>query len=61
MRVELVPVEAAPAALGMREEDCPTSPEGIAALLAGIDQVEPGWPSPEDDVPGGLLRGSRRS
>lgn len=34
----------------MREEDWPTSPEAIAALLARMDQVEPGWLSPEDDA-----------
>jgi HEAT repeat protein len=34
----------------MREEDWPTTPEGIAALLARMDQVEPGWLSPEDDA-----------
>jgi hypothetical protein len=33
----------------MREEDWPTTAEGIAALLARMDQVEPGWLSPEDD------------
>ena len=36
--------------LGMREEDWPTTPEGIAALLARMDQIEPGWLSPEDDA-----------
>jgi hypothetical protein len=49
-RVEVLPVEAARPALGMREEDWPTTPEGIAALLARMDQVEPGWLSPEDDA-----------
>ena len=34
----------------MREENWPTTPEGIAALLARMDQVEPGWLSPEDDA-----------
>jgi hypothetical protein len=34
----------------MREEDWPTTPEGIAALLARMDRVEPGWLSPEDDA-----------
>jgi len=42
--------EAARPTLGMREEDWPTTPEGIAALLARMDQVEPGWRSPEDDA-----------
>jgi hypothetical protein len=49
-RVEVLPVEAARPMLGMREEDWPTTPEGIAALLARMDQVEPGWLSPEDDA-----------
>jgi hypothetical protein len=34
----------------MREEDWPTTPEAIAALLARMEQVEPGWLSPEDDA-----------
>ena len=33
----------------MREEDWPTTQEGIAALLARMDQVQPGWLSPHDD------------
>src|SRR5438876_11608791 len=49
-RVEVLPIEGAWPALGMREEDWPTTPEGIAALLARMDQVEPGWLSPEDDA-----------
>ncbi len=49
-RVEVLPVNESPPALGMREEDWPTTPEGIAALLARMDQVEPGWLSPQDDV-----------
>ena len=50
-RPKLAPDElAARPTLGMREEDWPTTPEGIAALLARIDQVEPGWLSPEDDA-----------
>jgi hypothetical protein len=49
-RVEVRPIEANRPALGMREEDWPTTPEGIAALLARMDQVEPGWFSPEDDA-----------
>jgi hypothetical protein len=40
-RVEVVPVESARPTLGMREEDWPTTPEGIAALLARMDQIEP--------------------
>jgi hypothetical protein len=49
-RVEAPLVAAARPTLGMREEDWPTTPEGIAALLARMDQVEPGWLSPEDDA-----------
>ena len=48
-RVEVLPIQAAPATLGMREEDWPTTQDGIAALLARMDQVEPGWLSPDDD------------
>ena len=42
-RVEVLPVSATRPALGMREEDWPTTPEGIAALAARMDQLEPGW------------------
>jgi hypothetical protein len=49
-RVEVLPVEGLPSTLGMREQDWPTTPEGIAALLARMDQVEPGWLSPADDA-----------
>ena len=49
-RVEVLPVEAGRPTVGMREEDWPTTPEGIAALLARMDKVEPGWLSPEDDA-----------
>jgi hypothetical protein len=34
----------------MSEEGGPTTPEGIAALLARMDQVEPCWLSPEDEA-----------
>ena len=50
MRVEVLPVSTAPLAVGMREEDWPTTPGGIAALLARMDQIEPGWLSPEDEA-----------
>jgi hypothetical protein len=50
LRVEVLPIEAARPTLGMREEDWPTTPDGIAALLARMDLVEPGWLSPEDDA-----------
>src|SRR5260370_41417824 len=49
-RVEVRPIEEARPPLGMREEDWPTTTAGIAALLARMDQVEPGWLSPEDDA-----------
>src|SRR5260370_37795417 len=49
-RVEVLPINGARPTLGMREEDWPTTPEGIAALLAQMDQVEPDWLSPEDDA-----------
>ena len=48
-RVEVLPIEGAWPTLGMREEDWPTTDEGIATLLARMDQVEPGWLPPEDD------------
>jgi len=40
-RVAVLPLEVAPPIRGMREEDWPTTPEGIAALLTRMDQVEP--------------------
>ena len=49
-RVAVLPLDEAQPAAGMREENWPTTPEGIAALLARMDQVEPGWLSPEDDA-----------
>ena len=36
--------------IGMREEDWPTTPAGIAALAARMDQVEPGWLNTEDEA-----------
>jgi hypothetical protein len=49
-RVEVVPIGGNRPTLGMREEDWPTTPEGIAALLARMDQREPGWLSAEDEA-----------
>ncbi len=49
-RVEVVPVEAGRPALGMREDDWPTTSEGIGALLARMDEVQPAWLSPEEDA-----------
>lgn len=48
-RVEVLPIEAQRCS-GMREEEWPTTPEGIAAHLARMEQVAPGWLSPEDDA-----------
>lgn len=45
VRVELV---AADDQIGMREEDWPTTPEGIEALIARMDQMQP-FLSPEDE------------
>jgi hypothetical protein len=45
--VEPVPTETT---IGMREEDWPTTPKGIAEPLARMDQIEPGWLSPEDEA-----------
>jgi hypothetical protein len=49
-RVEVLPIEGVRPMLGMREEDWPTTPEGIAALVARMNQIEPGWLSAEDDA-----------
>lgn len=49
-RVEVFPINGLSPTLGMREEHWPTTPEGIAALLERMAQVEPGWLSPEDDA-----------
>lgn len=49
-RVEVLPMNESLPTCGMREEDWPTTPEGIAALVARMDLVEPGWLSPEDDA-----------
>jgi hypothetical protein len=48
-RVQVLPINESTSTLGMREEDWPTTPEDTAALLARMQQVEPGWLSPEDD------------
>lgn len=36
--------------LGIREEDWPTTPEGIARLLALMDQIEPLEITPEEEA-----------
>jgi hypothetical protein len=49
-RVEVLPIEAGDATLGMREKDWPTTRDGIAALLARMDAAGPSWLSLEDDA-----------
>ncbi len=49
-RVEVLPIQSRQPALGMREEEWPTTSEGISALVARMDALEPGWLSPEDDA-----------
>lgn len=49
-RVEILPLSESTPTLGMREEDWPTTPDRISALLERMEQVEPGWLSPEDDA-----------
>ena len=49
-RVEVLPINEARPRLGMREEDWPTTAEGIDALLERMEQVESVWLSPEDDA-----------
>ena len=49
-RVEVLPINETAPTRGMREEDWPTTPDGISALLARMEQVEPGWLSTEDDA-----------
>jgi hypothetical protein len=50
MRVLVLPADANTSTHGMREDDWPTTPEGIAALLQRMDQLEPGWLTPEDEL-----------
>jgi hypothetical protein len=38
------------AQIGMREEDWPTTPEGIAAMLERMDKVEPLEMTPEEEA-----------
>ena len=45
--VEPVPQEAT---LGIREEDWPTDPQGIAKHLARMDQIEPLEVTPEEEA-----------
>ena len=45
----LVEPTAEQASLGMREEDWPTDPDGIADLLIRMDQIEP-FLTPEEEA-----------
>jgi hypothetical protein len=49
-RVEMLPIEDRQPTVGMREEEWPATPQGIAALLGRMDALEPGWLAPEDDA-----------
>ena len=49
-RVEVLPIAARGLTVGMREEEWPATPEGIAAMLARMDALEPGWLLPADDA-----------
>jgi hypothetical protein len=49
-RVEVVSEDGSRPSIGIREEDWPTTPEGIAAMLARMDAREGGWLSPEDEA-----------
>ncbi len=43
-------VRIEPIARADAEDDAPAAPEVIAARLALMDQIEPGWLSPEDEA-----------
>jgi hypothetical protein len=47
--------------LGIREEDWPTTPEGIAQLLARMDQIEPVEMTPEEEAAWEADRKARRA
>ncbi len=49
-RVVIEPAPEEAETLGIREEDWPTDPEGIARLLALMDQIEPLEMTPEEEV-----------
>jgi hypothetical protein len=49
-RVEVVPAEGGRPTMGIREEDWPTTPEGIAALLKRMDDLEPLAMTPEEEA-----------
>jgi hypothetical protein len=48
-RVRVEPIEEE-ASVGIRDEDWPTDPAGIAKLLARMDQVEPMEMTPEEEA-----------
>ena len=49
-RVEVSLVESEAEPLGMREADWPTDPQGIAELLAHMDDCEPVVMTPEEEA-----------
>jgi hypothetical protein len=57
--VVIEPVSGEPA-LGMREEDWPTTPEGIAALLKRWDEHEPLEMTPEEQAEWEAARRARK-
>ena len=48
-RVTVQPTGSEYVGVGIREEDWPTTPEGIAALLAKMDQIQP-FLTPEEEA-----------
>ena len=49
-RVEVLPIDGPQSAIGMREEEWPTTREGIEALVARMDEAVPCWLSPQEDA-----------
>ncbi len=60
-RVEVLPIAMGLTILGMREEDWPTTREGISALVARMDAVGPSWLTPADDAAWRADRQERRT
>jgi hypothetical protein len=48
-RVTIQPAGTEYVGVGIREEDWPTTPEGIAALVAKMDQIQP-FLTPEEEA-----------
>jgi hypothetical protein len=48
-RVEVSPINESRPTFGMRDEDWPTTPEGIRELLARMDALEPLEFTPEEE------------